>query len=402
MELTSRELLIHLYQTAIDEVDGRYRVHQWCTENKRNAFKHCVAIGKAAPAMLQGAIDSNSSINNALLICKKGQVSRTLRKNKNIIIAESAHPVPDQSSLDAGKTLLRFLSVIPKGEKLLVLISGGASSLVEVLSGDLSLEDLQEINNYLLASGKNIHTMNAWRQRMSQIKGGGLLAHVSADDCTQLLISDVQGDDPSIIGSGLLVASKIVEVDDDAWLKQRCTGLNADAPQKEVIDTHVIATLDMAKQAIKEEVEHMGLDCYVKDDFLCGDAVKQGKAIGQWLCTAPSGVHVWGGETTVNLPDKPGLGGRSQSFALSAARMIEEEEDIGILAAGTDGVDGNTSCAGASVYCSTMRAARKCGFDVDAELQKANAGTVLMATTDIFKPGPTNTNVMDLVIAYKR
>lgn len=402
MELTSRELLTHLYQVTIDAVDGRYLAYQWCVSNKQTTFKHCLAIGKAAPAMLQGALDSNAQLNNVLLICKKGQASRSLRKNKRVAIAESAHPVPDQFSLDAGKTLLHFLAALPKGEKLLVLISGGASSLVEVLSGDLSLDDLQAINNYLLASGKNIHAMNAWRQRISQIKGGGLLAYVNAEDCTQLLISDVQGDDPSIIGSGLLVTSGIMEVDDDTWLHEQCSGQNADVQHREAIDSYVIATLDMAKHAIKDEVEQMKVDCYVHDEFICGDAVERGEAIGRWLCTAPAGVHVWGGETTVTLPDKPGLGGRNQSLALSAARAIEEQEDIGILAAGTDGMDGNTSCAGAVVFHSTMRAAKKCGFDVDAELQKANAGTVLMATTDIFKTGPTNTNVMDLVIAYKR
>lgn len=402
MELTSRELLTHLFHTAIDAVDGRHLVFQWCASNKRTSFKHCLAIGKAAPAMLQGALDSNNSINNSLLICKKSQVTRSLRKNKQVAIVESAHPVPDQSSLDAGQTLLRFLAAIPEGEKLLVLISGGTSSLVEVLTDNFSLDDLQAINYYLLASGKNIHAMNAWRKRISLIKGGGLLAYVNTENCTQLLISDVQGDDPSIIGSGLLVASGKTVVDDDVWLNERCSGINSDMSQNEEIETHVIGTLGMAMQAIKGEVESMDVECYVHEELLDGDAIEKGKAIGHWLCTAPSGVHVWGGETTMTLPDKPGLGGRSQSLALSAASMIEDEEDIGILAAGTDGIDGNTACAGASVYSSTMRAVRKCGFDVDAELRNANAGTVLMATTDIFKTGPTNTNVMDLVIAYKR
>lgn len=402
MELTSRELLSHLFYTAIDAVDGRHLVFKWCAGNKTISFKHCLAIGKAAPAMLQGALDSTNPINNSLLICKKGMASRALRKNKEVIIVESAHPVPDQSSLDAGRDLLRFLSAIPEDDNLLVLISGGTSSLVEVLVDDISMDDLQAINNYLLASGKNIHTMNAWRKRISQIKGGKLLAHVNAKNCTQLLISDVQGDDASIIGSGLLVASGKTIEDDDQWLNEICSCTNSGTLRHETVETHIVGTLNTAMQAIKGEVESMDVECYVHDEILDGDAIEKGKAIGHWLCTAPSGVHVWGGETTMTLPEKPGLGGRSQSLALSAARMIEDEDDIGILAAGTDGDDGNTACAGASVYSSTMCAARKCGFDVDMELQNANAGTVLMATTDIFKTGPTNTNVMDLVIAYKR
>ena len=237
---------------------------------------------------------------------------------------------------------------------------------------------------------------------MSQIKGGGLLAHVHAESCTQLLISDVKGDAPSTIGSGLLVISEENGFDNDEWLQNRCKCGAMEKPRHDAIDTYIIGTLDMAMQAIKEELEHMEVSCYVHDEFINGDAVEQGKVIGGWLCTAPSGVHVWGGETTVSLPGKPGLGGRNQSFALAAAMMIEGEEDIGILAAGTDGIDGNTPCAGAVVFSSTMAATKKLGFDVNTELQKANAGIVLMATGDIFKTGPTNTNVMDLVIAFKR
>jgi len=156
MELTSRELLSHLFDTAVDAVDGRHCVYQWCAENQQHNFKYCLAIGKAAPAMLQGALDLRNLFDHSLLICKKGQSSKSLRKNKNISIIESAHPVPDQSSLDAGEALLSFLAAIAEGEKLLILISGGTSSLVEVLQDNLLLEDLQEINNYLLSSGKNM------------------------------------------------------------------------------------------------------------------------------------------------------------------------------------------------------------------------------------------------------
>ena len=164
----------------------------------------------------------------------------------------------------------------------------------------------------------------------------------------------------------------------------------------------MIGSNALARRAVAEEAGHQGLDHYLHDEFISGDAIQRGRALGEYLRSAPAGVHVWGGETTVELPDNPGLGGRSQSLALALAAAIEGVEDLSVLAAGTDGIDGNTPCAGAVVSGSTAGLARQMGFDLDRELEMANAGTVLMATGELFKPGPTNTNVMDLVIAYKR
>ena len=402
MELTARELLSHLFQTAIDEVDGRLRVQSWCRDNNAR-FDHCIAIGKAAPAMLQGALDHNKNLRQALLICPPGHYSRAIRKDKRINIVESSHPVPDQSSLDAGEALLRFLDSIPQGEKLLVLVSGGTSSLVEVMIDGLSLEQLQKINRHLLASGKNIKQMNAWRKQFSRIKGGGLLEYVQTEHCTQLLISDVQNDDASVIGSGLLVASHDQALDDDPFLHGLLSTVQVKSRHcLDAIESHIIATQQQAMQAAYDEAENMGVDCYLHAEFLSGEAEEQGIRIAQWLLSAPAGIHIWGGETTVTLPESPGTGGRNQQFALAAAQVLDGYNDISLLAAGTDGIDGNTPCAGAVVYGSTMQAAQKLGMDVAQALQKADAGKVLMATEYWLKTGPTNTNVMDLVIAYKR
>lgn len=402
MELTARELLTHLFQTALDEVDGRHRVQAWCRDNNVR-FDYCIAIGKAAPAMLQGALDCQNNLKQALLICPPAQCSRALRKDKRITIVESSHPVPDQSSLDAGAALLRFLAAIPEGEKLLVLISGGTSSLVEVPVAGMSLEQLQQINRHLLASGKNIRQMNAWRKQFSKIKGGGLLDYVQTNNCVQLLISDVQNDDAAVIGSGLLVASQDLSPEEDGFLQAMLDRVQAKASHaSEAVETHVIATQQQAMQAACEEAEHMGVDCFLHDEFLCGEASEQGVRIAQWLLSAPAGVHIWGGETTVTLPEKPGVGGRNQQFALAAAQVLDGYNDISLLAAGTDGIDGNTPCAGAVVYGSTLKAAQKLGMDVAQALKNADAGKVLMATEYWLQTGPTNTNVMDLVIAYKR
>jgi hydroxypyruvate reductase len=401
-ELTARALLTHLYQTAVDAVDGRRLVQQWCREHPTAAFAHCVAIGKAAAPMLQGALDSLPKLNKALLITPQGTLPRELKRHKKVKAMESSHPVPDQSSLDAGQALLAFLRAIPAESSLLVLISGGTSSLVEVPVDGVSLSQLQQINRYLLASGKDIHTINAWRRCFSRIKGGGLLHCQQSRQCTQLIISDVQGNDPAVIGSGLLVSSSDTKRDSDNWLQSL---LPQQAPPLEHdinVETHIVGSLEKAMQAVVDEAGFQGLDHYLHDAFVSGDAVEQGRTIGEHLLDAAAGIHVWGGETTVRLPQKPGLGGRNQSLALSLATAIDGVDVLSVLAAGTDGIDGNTPCAGAIVTGNSAATARHMGFDIDAELVKANAGTVLMAIGDLFKPGPTNTNVMDLIIAYKR
>ena len=402
MELTARELLSHLFQTAIEEVDGRHCVHAWCRDNAAR-FDHVVAIGKAAPAMLQGALDHHKNLRRALLICPPGHFSRAIRKDKRITIGASSHPVPDQRSLDAGSALLHFLAGIAQGEKLLVLISGGASSLVEVPVEGLSLEQLQQVNRHLLASGKNIQQMNAWRKQFSRIKGGGLLDYVQVENCTQLLISDVQNDDIAVIGSGLLVASQDQILDDDVFLHELLSTVKSNSARSaDAIESHIVATQQQAMQAACNEAENMGVDCYLHNEFISGEAEDQGVRIATWLLDAPSGVHVWGAETTVTLPENPGAGGRNQQFALAAAQVLDGYHDISLLAAGTDGIDGNTPCAGAVIYGSILQAAQKLGMDVKLALQKADAGKVLMATEYWLQTGPTNTNVMDLVIAYKR
>jgi hydroxypyruvate reductase len=401
-ELTSRELLVHLYETAVDAVDGRQLVQQWCRDNPSFLFTHCVAIGKAATPMLQGALDIRRTVNSALLITPAGILTGDIRRNSKVTVIESSHPVPDQSSLAAGRALIDYVSGLPAGASLLVLVSGGTSSLVEVPIEGVSLSQLQKINEHLLASGMDIHAMNAWRKQFSQIKGGGLLQYVQHLQCTQLALSDVYGNDPAVIGSGLLVLSESDKLDKDTWLQSLLPGKMKKTESRNPVETHVIGSVEIAMQAVVDEAFQQGLDYYLHDEFVSGDAVIQGKVIGQYLLDAPVGIHVWGGETTVALPAEPGLGGRNQSMALSLATAIDGIDDLSVLVAGTDGIDGNTRCAGAIVSGRSMQQVRQMGFDVVAELRNANAGMVLMAIGDLFKPGPTNTNVMDIMIAYKR
>lgn len=398
MVFSARELLSQLYQTAIDAVDGRHCVQQWCRQSGYRPT-HVIAIGKAAPAMLQGALDSYQTVQTALLISNAVNLPREFNHDKRLHIVQSAHPVPDASSLAAGDALLTFIASTPEDARLLFLISGGTSSMVEVLHDGYDLSKLQTINQRLLASGKNIHAINAWRKHFSRIKGGGLLSFLGERECRQLLISDVQGDDVSVIGSGLLVNNRH-SADDDAFLNSILHTTHVNTCNRQ-IESSVVACLHDALNAAYEQALLCDVDAVLHQAFIDGEAEQQGRRLSAWLKSAVSGVHIFGGETTVSLPDKPGMGGRNQTLALAMCENIADT-DICVLCAGTDGIDGNTQCAGALVTGDTAAQARQMGFDINEQLRAANAGMVLMATGDVFKPGPTQTNVMDIIIAYKR
>jgi len=398
-ELTARELLTMLYQTALDAVDGRHLVNRWCKENKK-PFTHCIAIGKAAAAMLQGAHDELPSLKQSLLICPPSKITRQLKKLKNTQCIASSHPIPDTYSLQAGEMLLHFLADMSDHDKLLVMISGGASSLVEVLHEDITLDQLQQINRYLIASGKDIHQINTWRQRFSDIKGGGLLKYIKPSSVTQLLLSDVKDDRVEFIGSGLLVNTDSVVDGDDYLLSFNIIG-NVKTPRFTVsVDTNIIGNINLAMQEVHRAALSEGLNSYLYPAFLEGDVFDAAEKLYAQLKDAKPGIHIWGGETTIRLPENHGVGGRNLSLALAFAQYLTDDSNIHLLAAGTDGVDGNSNCAGAVVSKFTLQKAKKMGFNTQQELEKANAGIVLMATDDLVQAVNSNTNVMDIVIVY--
>jgi glycerate 2-kinase len=167
------------------------------------------------------------------------------------------------------------------------------------------------------------------------------------------------------------------------------------------VDTHIIGNINLAKQAVHDAAKSEGLDSFIHQEFLEGDACDAARNLYPILRDAEPGIHIWGGETTVCLPENPGVGGRNLTLALAFAKYLIDNPRLHLLAAGTDGADGNSSCAGGVVSMYTVLKAEKMGFDMQQELDKANAGIVLMATDDLVQGGHSNTNVMDIVIAYK-
>jgi hydroxypyruvate reductase len=309
----------------------------------------------------------------------------------------------------AGARLLAFLHDAPTEATMLFLISGGASSLVEVLPPAMSLAELQQVNRWLMGSGWDIHRMNVLRKRLSAIKGGRLAAWLKGQRTVQLLISDVPGDDPGDIGSGLLIPDDGAAVEGPSlpeWLHdllRRIPPSPLPPPAAfAAVETHIVASLDQALSAAAAAAHRQGYQVWRDAQRLHGEAAATGRRLARTLIDGAPGIYLWGGETTMCLPAMPGRGGRNQHLALAAAEVLAGHDKVWLLAAGSDGSDGPGADAGALVDGGTVARGGLDGLDAADCLRRADAGSFLAASGDLINTGPTGTNVMDVVIGLKR
>jgi glycerate 2-kinase len=341
------------------------------------------AVGKAASAMALGAHDALGAQQECLLlITKDGHVDPQARLLPGAEIYESSHPMPDARSVVAGERLLAWTQELPQDVEPLFLISGGASSLVEALAEGVTLDELQRLHSAGLASGIAISELNENRTRLSRIKGGRLTACLRGRPARALFISDVPGDDPAVIGSGIL-------------------GPAAVSRDSDHVERRVVASIDHAVAAAAAAAQARGFAVRAAAERFDGDVRRLAVRFTHELDLYPEAVHVWGGESVVRLPPRPGHGGRNQHLALAAARIIAGRRDLFLLAAGTDGTDGVSDDAGALVDGESCARVALAEIDVEQALRSADSGTALAASGDLIHSGPTGTNVGDLVIGLK-
>ncbi len=409
-----RKHLLEIYNAALESVQGESCVRESLKQYALDESFAVVAIGKAAASMMRGAVITlGAQLDAGLIITKAGHCGDVQNVAddgvaKTIRCIEAGHPVPNENSLFAGKELLFFIDRQPLSRTLVFLISGGASSLVEILPEGISLADLQKLNEWLLGSGLDIASMNNVRGNASCLKSGRLAKYMSGRKVLNLMISDVPGDDPHVIGSGLLSPNSGLQKSlskSEEWLDKLLQNtvkapLASDACFN-VIDTHVIATIGDAKQAAATAAQALGYQVILHKEIICGDALTTGKNLAQLLRDSCPALHIWGGETTVRLPENPGRGGRNQHLALGAATVLDGCKNYWLLAAGTDGSDGPTDDVGAIVDGETLTRGSLAGLDAEKALAKANAGAFLDASGDLLRTGPTGTNVMDLVMGLR-
>ena len=382
-----RELLLSLLQAALACVDGRRCVREALAGGGAGEALGAegpvwlAAVGKAAPAMALGALDAlGARVTRALVITREAHTPPELERVRGVEIVAGSHPVPDARSLAAGERLLRWVEALPREARPLFLVSGGASSLVEVLRPPTTLADLESFTARELAAGTAIGELNARRIALSRIKGGRLTARLGGRAARALFVSDVPGDDPNVIGSGIL-------------------GTASEGHDR--VERSVVASVERAVAGAAAAARTRGLSVHAPARRFDGDALRLAARFAHELRLSPAQVCVWGGESTVQLPPNPGRGGRNQHLALAAAKLIAGNADLMLLAAGTDGTDGVTEDAGALVDAESCARVAVDGLDVDECLARADSGTALAASGDLVHLGPTGTNVGDLVIGLK-
>lgn len=361
-----RPTLFDLWNTGVDAVRGAQSVRQSLSETPIPAPTQIIAVGKAACDMAHAA--QTAFPGTPTLIATKHGHAAPLPDPATI--HEAGHPIPDAASLEAGHALAECVSQCHSDAHLLMLVSGGASAVAELLPDGLSLEGWQAETQRLMAKGADIHEINTRRREISQIKGGKLLGKFAGQRVTTLAISDVDGDSLNVIGSGIG---------------------NTPPGQSFEFDARIVASNHIARQAI----ERAAGPCVVNVEALYDDVNALAPKLADQIKNGPQGLYIIGGEPTVLLPEKPGRGGRNQALALLLAGEIQGHSDIEILVAGTDGTDGPTPDAGGLVNGETW------GDGAADALRRADAGTYLAAQNALITTGPTGTNVMDILIARK-
>lgn len=332
---------------------------------KETRFDAVLAVGKAAAALARGVPDPPP---RRLLI--RPHTSPALG-DPSWEQLSGGHPLPDRHSLAAGERLRDWLTEIGPGETLLALISGGASACLELPADGLSLNDVIQANRRLLASGLPIGEVNAERKRLSALKGGGAL-RLTRGRVLALLLSDVPGDDPGTIGSGLF----------------------------EGAETILLGNVRTAMAGAAAEARLQGF--FVTEGDLEGEASKAGRDLVERGKSLSGHVValILGGESTVALGPESGRGGRNGELALAAAQKLSDHEDAEVvLALATDGEDGLTGTAGAVVDGRTWETCRSFGINPETALARHDSLTALEAVPGaLLRTGVTGTNVGDLAL----
>ncbi len=381
----------------------------------------CIGAGKASGAMAT-ALERQlgSRLEGGLVVVNDGRAGNT----KRIQLIEARHPVPDRRSERAARMMIRLLESLTDHDLVLMVLSGGASSLLAAPAAGLTLREKQLTTRLLLRSGATIREINAVRKHLSGVKGGHLAGATTATVMT-LILSDVPGDDPATVGSGPMAPDPSTFADakrvlDTFGIRNRIPlavrrhvdhgvrGRIPDTPKPgEVrfsrVHHHVIGNNRAVIERMAKQARALGLRTLILSTNLSGEARDMGKLFGNLAGeirdsgnpVRPPACLLAGGELTVTVKGK-GIGGRAQEFALAAAPSIEGLSRVFVAGVGTDGIDGPTEAAGAVVDGETVSRAREMGISLEAALRENNSYGFFHRVGGHVVTGPTGTNVNDV------
>ena len=437
---TARDLLTDLYAAAVRGADpGPATAAALARVPMRPTRRRwLVAVGKAAPGMARTAVEwlareRGATFAGGVLVAAE-PVTWSAPGASDLEVVAGDHPVPGPASLDAAAEVGLLAARVRADDEVLVLLSGGASSLMAAPAAGVDVADLAVLFERLQGAGTDILVTNHVRKRFLRWAAGRLAVALAPARVRCLLVSDVAGDDPAIIGSGpcepdALTAAAVLDLVDRTALRQSLPpalrahltatvrGAVPETPKPgdpafARVEREVILANRDAVAAAARRAETLGMDAEIVGDELRGEAADRGREFADRLLThrreRRAGVRplcvIAGGETTVTLPlvANVGRGGRCQELALAAAeRLGAADADAGdahILAAGTDGRDGATDAAGAMVDAATWEAVRLAGRDPARDLRTHEARAALLAAGALLPAWATGTNVRDVVI----
>jgi glycerate 2-kinase len=419
MAASSRQLLEALFRTAVGAAHPAQCLPPNLPEPPPRGRLIVLAAGKAAGSMTEAA---EQHYLGRLAPDRLAGIAVTRhgygRPTRHIPVVEAGHPVPDEAGLKGTERALALAQAAGSDDLVLVLLSGGASANWIAPAAGITLAEKQAVTRALLRSGAAIGDMNALRKHLSRIKGGRLARLAYPAKLVTLAISDVPGDDPSVIGSGPTVPDPTTLEDARAIVARFRLDLPAAVakalgdPRNETpkpgdkifagSDYRIVARPADALRAAQARAIEAGYECVVLGDRLQGEAREVAAEHARLArdCSAQGRrvVILSGGELTVTLRGQ-GHGGPNQEYALALAIHLDGAAGIAALAADSDGTDGGSGRpddpAGAFIDPTTLRRARAAGLDPAAFLADNDSTGFFNGIGDLFVPGPTFTNVTD-------
>jgi hydroxypyruvate reductase len=411
-EASPRALLRTLFDAAVAAAHPKLCVPPHLPAPPARGRTIVVGAGKAAAAMARAVEDHWKGPLSGLVVARYGYGVPCLK----IEMIEAAHPVPDARGRAGAGRMLELVRAAGADDLVLCLISGGASALLVLPAPGIALEDKQTVTRELLRSGATIHEINCVRKHLSAIKGGRLAAATTARMLT-LAISDVVGDDPSVIGSGPTVPDPSTFDEARAILAKyriappAAVRAHLEAavdetpkpgdPRLARAEYRLVATPQAALAAAAARARELGLEPVVLGESVEGEAREVGAAHARLAremaadgAVAKPRVILSGGELTVTIKGR-GRGGPNAEYLLGFALALKGARGIFALAADTDGIDGSEDNAGAVVTPDTLARARDFALDAAACLGANDAYSFFRALGDLVVTGPTFTNVND-------
>jgi hydroxypyruvate reductase len=421
-----RAFLEHLYRIAVQRAQPLQNLPRFLPAPPRGRTL-VLGAGKAAGAMahaVEALWPAGAPLDGLVVTRYHHTPPRPPGLAQRIEIVEAAHPVPDAAGLQAAERILALAHRLTRDDLVLCLISGGGSALLTLPAEGLALGDKQRVNRALLESGANIAEMNCVRKHLSRIKGGRLAAACAPAKVVTLTISDVPGDDPSVIASGPTVPDATTCADAIAILQRygievpgavmsllEQGALETPKPGDSVFannEVHLIATPRQSLEAAAQAAREAGIAAHILSDEMEGESREVGKvhaALARSCANtntpfAAPCVILSGGETTVTVRKLPegvarGRGGRAGEFCMGLAQALQGQPHVWGLAADTDGIDGVEDNAGAFVAPDTIARAQAQGLKLDDHLSRNDAYGFFEAVGDLIFTGPTHTNVND-------